>query len=76
MINLLSNSISNSFDTKYAISIGLTYNKLKQQIQVTVEDQGIGIPEKDQHQIFNFFKGNAEKPAIGLGLAVSKLIVT
>ena len=76
MINLLTNSISNSFDKRFCISIGLTYNKRQQQIQVTVEDHGIGIPEEDQQQIFNFLKGNAEKPSIGLGLAVSKKLVS
>jgi signal transduction histidine kinase len=53
-INLVSNAINNSF--KGEIIISLSYNKDKQQIQVTVEDEGIGIPEERQLEIFNIFK--------------------
>ena len=48
-------------------------------VHLTVADDGVGIPEADQHRIFEkFFRGNAASAGIGgtgLGLALSRLIV-
>ena len=51
MINIITNAISNSYESaaNNGIVISLRYDKTEQQIQVTVEDHGIGIPEEEQY---------------------------
>lgn len=48
----------------------------KNMIHIFVEDTGIGIPEDNQHEIFErFYKVNTFKKGTGLGLAICKSIV-
>jgi PAS domain S-box-containing protein len=76
MINLIDNAIKFS-DKGGKIRISVTDEK--KQILISVEDQGMGIPEKDQAVIFNEFSQLKRKKTgisgTGLGLAISKKIV-
>ncbi len=75
--NLLSNAI------KYSV-IGTEINvivSVKRNLVLTeVIDKGKGIPEKEQHKLFNYFQTASSKPtagekSTGLGLAIAKKIV-
>lgn len=76
MINLIDNAIK--FSTKGG-KIRISVSDGKDQILISVEDQGMGIPEEDRAVIFNeFSKLKRKKVGIqgtGLGLAISKKIV-
>ncbi len=46
--------------------------------QITVQDNGIGIPEAQRHAVFDMFRrlhGQSRYPGTGLGLALAKRIV-
>ncbi len=76
-INLLDNAV------KYSSSGGSIFIKLKKiknaSVEVSVEDEGIGIPPEDLPNIFNrFYRSNeirAEITGSGLGLAIAREIV-
>jgi two-component system sensor histidine kinase VicK len=76
MVNLLSNAI------KYAdpgTTVILNTLVLGDQVEITVTDQGIGIPKEHLSNIFNQFyrvtSGNTKTKGMGLGLFISKEIV-
>ncbi|MBE9031890.1 PAS domain S-box protein [filamentous cyanobacterium LEGE 11480] len=77
--SILSNLISNS--VKYSPQGGpvkLTLSYQPDQVQIQVEDHGIGIPEASKPQLFEpFHRGNNIKsiPGTGLGLVVVKKCV-
>lgn len=70
--NLLPNAI------KYSPGSGLgavTIQRAEDHVTLTISDQGIGIPEKDQAHLFSLFhrRANAERIAgTGLGLIIVK----
>jgi len=72
LINLLSNAI------KYSPKGGNIYLRLcqcHQQITIEIEDQGMGIPQKDQERIFDAFYRGQNVGGIsgtGLGLSIAK----
>lgn len=77
MLNLLSNSVK---FTPEGGRITITVEENKNNVEVGVEDTGIGIPEKDLNKIFEKFYrilhasgGNAT--GSGLGLAISRGII-
>jgi signal transduction histidine kinase len=74
--NLLSNAIKYSPDGGVVELVGEDANGT---VRVAVRDQGVGIPDEQQSQIFTrFFRGDAAASGIGgtgLGLAVSREIV-
>ncbi len=77
----LTNLIINAY--KYSPNGGaieiITEQKKPHIVSIMIKDHGIGIPEKDQHQIFNsFFRAaNAENiQGTGLGLNITKKLVT
>ncbi|GAB4239997.1 MAG: hypothetical protein Kow0049_27700 [Stanieria sp.] len=75
LINLLTNAIKYSPKASI-IELQLIYQPEK--IIFQIKDQGIGIPKKDQQQLFNSFHrasnvGNI--PGTGLGLAIVKQCV-
>ena len=77
LVNLLSNAIKYSNDIK---KIKISTGKDKEFTFVTVEDNGIGIPEQDIDNIFEpFFRskkqGLSKTNGTGLGLAIVKYII-
>jgi signal transduction histidine kinase/CHASE3 domain sensor protein len=78
LINLLSNAVKFTPDGGHVDVSARTEDGL---ILVTVNDTGIGIPERDQKELFTrFFRAsNATSrriPGTGLGLAIVRMIVT
>jgi PAS domain S-box-containing protein len=72
LINLISNSVkySGAFKPVY-----IRVNRADDKVSITVEDEGIGIPDEDQLHLFNtFFRGTnaATIPGTGLGLHIVK----
>ena len=74
MINLLSNAIKYSGEGS-VIDLILS---VKDDIRIIVNDQGIGIPEEEQHNLFErFFRANnvTNIQGTGLGLNIVKKYV-
>ncbi|MEQ8473226.1 MAG: PAS domain-containing sensor histidine kinase [Marinoscillum sp.] len=73
ILNLLSNAIKYSFDNgKVELKASLLGNKT---IEITVRDQGIGIPAKDQKNLFQRFyraENATNIQGTGLGLNIVK----
>jgi len=71
LMSLLSNAIEySSYDAEIQLAVELKKNNLR----IKVSDQGIGIPEDEQHQIFRrFYRGqntnNVEGTGLGLNIA-------
>ena len=76
--NLLENAIKYS---KEAVAIQIDYMmRADGQLQITVEDNGIGIAKTDQKYVFDkFYRSETAKdkaiPGIGIGLSYVKLLV-
>jgi len=72
--NLMDNSVKYSGDQK---EIDVRVEKVREFVDLTVIDKGIGIPEAEQQKIFDkFYRGSA--PSVrqirgsGIGLAITK----
>lgn len=77
--NLLSNAVKFS-PNRAAASVAVTCSVEDDHVRLTVADEGIGIPESEQEQLFEPFGsvrmlGTAEERSTGLGLAISRSIV-
>ena len=78
---VVSNLISNAI--KFSPAKSLIYVKivdLENEIEISVKDPGIGIPENLKSKVFNIFteakrSGTAGEKSFGLGLSISKQIV-
>ena len=69
LMSLLSNAIEYS---SYEAEIQLTVELKKDNLKIRVSDQGIGIPEEDQHQIFKrFYRGQNSNNVDGTGLGLN-----
>jgi signal transduction histidine kinase len=69
LMSLLSNAIEYS---SYEAEIQLTVELRKDNLKIRVSDQGIGIPEEDQHQIFKrFYRGQNTNNVDGTGLGLN-----
>jgi Na+/proline symporter/nitrogen-specific signal transduction histidine kinase len=78
MVNLISNAVKFCEPRSGQIHVGLTqrYNKL----HISVQDNGIGISDKDQKVIFEQFRqispsGRGRPQGSGLGLAITRRII-
>ena len=77
--NLINNAVHYSHpDT--TTTVGIQENPFEKGILLFVEDQGQGIPEKDQQKLFQPFarlsvKSTAGEKSTGLGLAIAKKII-
>ena len=73
--NILTNLVSNAIEySPHDAEIELAAELKKDALKIRVTDQGIGIPENDQHQIFKrFYRGqnahNVEGTGLGLNIA-------
>lgn len=74
IINLLNNAIKFTPANK---SVFLCVQFLKNKLQITIKDQGIGINKKDQTRLFSKFKqvGEHKHEGTGLGLVITKNFV-
>jgi signal transduction histidine kinase/CheY-like chemotaxis protein len=76
MVNLVSNAIAYSpIETDISIRFIHSHDNT---LQVEIEDEGIGISEKDKYKLFNSFvqiKNSMIKNGTGLGLSISKKLV-
>lgn len=77
--NFLDNAVKYT-SPKGDIKICLSFNKKKKEIEFSIKDSGIGIPERDQKRLFTkFFRSeNAvrmETDGSGLGLFITKNII-
>ncbi|MDQ6420142.1 HAMP domain-containing sensor histidine kinase [Paenibacillus sp. LHD-117] len=77
VVNLLNNSMQ-AKHPDHPLHIEITLTGKSGMAEITVCDNGTGIPESEQHLVFErFFRGENKKHAIrglGLGLAFSKLL--
>lgn len=80
-IQVLTNLLSNAYKfSKPKDRIIIKVEDEEDHVRISVEDHGPGIPEKDQHKIFQRFadmsnSDRAAKGGTGLGLSICKAIV-
>ena len=73
MNNLISNAINYRDPAKEVCILNISVLITKEKALVSVEDNGIGIPEEYQSKIFNmFFRGTVKSKGAGLGLYIVK----
>jgi len=75
--NLISNAIKFS---PGGATIYVKVTDVDKEIEISVKDPGIGIPEKNKNKVFNMFTeakrpGTAGEKSFGLGLSISRQIV-
>lgn len=74
MTNLLGNA--SKFTKQGYVKTGWKYNAVTNEVELFVEDSGIGIPKEEQKAIFSrFYKLNEFAQGTGLGLSICKIIV-
>lgn len=79
--NLLSNAIKNTPENgTIIVDVSLFKNAKEDNVEITVNDTGAGIPEKDLENVFKAFYQVDENPMVGtygtgLGLHISETIV-
>src|SRR5690606_35445273 len=74
--NFLSNAIKYTQKGKITFRASLPTTTNDQRLYIEVEDTGIGISKRDQHQVFRkYFTTNANTGGIGLGLYISKIMI-
>ena len=76
--NLISNAIK--FTDEGSVKLSANYKDSKQDIEIIIEDTGIGIPEDELSSVFDgFVQGSNNNPEIyggtGLGLSIVKNII-
>ncbi len=79
LIRLFTNLIANAIHYTPAGTVDVTLQTTTSQIIITVQDTGIGIPEKDLSYVFDrFYRVDAARSrkagGSGLGLAIAKVI--
>ena len=81
-INLLKRAFSNAINNAlhYGSSVSVWLKELPQAIEITIEDNGEGIPEDELIKVFHpFYRGEASRSrdtgGTGLGLTIAKEIV-
>jgi len=80
--NLIQRSLNNIIDNsiKYGDKINLELIKNKNNIIITIDDDGLGIPEKEYQNVFKPFykldksRGNS-RSSVGLGLSITSDII-
>jgi signal transduction histidine kinase len=77
MISVFNNLVKNSLQATEEVEdakIVVSLNDLNHYFEITVEDNGLGIPDDKKHKVFvpNF---TTKSSGTGLGLAISKQII-
>ncbi len=73
--NFLSNAIKYTQKGEITFRASLSRKNGESNLHFEVEDSGVGIQEKDRHQIFRkYFTANPNSGGIGLGLYISKIM--
>jgi two-component system, NtrC family, sensor kinase len=75
ILNLLVNAIDAVEPKRGVVTLTSHFDALEQASIIEVQDNGVGIPEKDQEQLFVPFFSTKGQRGTGLGLAVTKKIV-
>lgn len=75
----ITNIISNAFNYGKTVAVGLESNNKK--LEITVDDDGPGIPEDKREEVFKAFyrideSRNKETGGVGLGLSIARDIIT
>ena len=80
--NLMQRCFSNLIDNaiKYGVNVYISLKKLNNNILITIDDDGPGIPENERENVFKpFYKINKSrgdsKSSVGLGLSIASDIV-
>ena len=80
--NLINRSLNNLIDNglKYANKVEISLNKKNTNLFIIIDDDGPGIPKKEQENVFKPFykmdKGrNDSKSSVGLGLSIASDII-
>lgn len=74
---VLTNFLTNSakFTEQGHIALGWAYDKRTSEVELYVEDTGVGLSEEQQQRVFDrFYKVNDFKQGTGLGLSICKVI--
>lgn len=73
VMNFLTNAAK--FTPKGSITLGWEYHEASREVEIYVQDTGIGLSEDDCVLVFNrFFKKNEFKQGTGLGLSICRVI--
>ena len=76
VINLVQNACQSLTDMAKAIRLTTTFDRLKECVILIVEDEGVGISEKNLSTITEpFFTTKQDKDGLGLGLSITKRII-
>lgn len=75
VLNLLVNAIDAVESGRGVVTLSADFDPLSQQTIIEVQDNGVGISEKDMARIFQPFYSSKGQRGTGLGLAVTKKIV-
>lgn len=78
MYSLFYNLIDNAADAVLESEIhkiNFTARRLNNNVELTIEDSGKGIPDEIQGEIFNPFYSTKPRTGTGLGLAISKRVI-
>ena len=80
LLEVIANLVNNALKFTVEGSIGLSAERVGDQIAVSVNDTGIGVPEADRERIFERFeqlqsKARGKPRGTGLGLAISRDVI-
>lgn len=71
--NLISNAVKYHDSTKIDQYIAVRFDKIDRDVQITIEDNGMGIPQESQHKVFDmFYRATSDAEGSGLGLFIVK----
>lgn len=71
--NLIANAVKYHDSTKSDQWIAIQFDRLDNDVQITIEDNGKGIHPESQHKVFDmFYRATSEAEGSGLGLFIVK----
>ncbi len=72
IVNLVVNAIKHN---REGLQINIWVKKINKEIQVSINDNGVGIPENEREMMFEKYKTAKRKVGTGLGLYLSRQII-